>query len=120
MVFCYQRAGAEAEQSRDFAGAEKYYRAGLAIEREHAGLQAQLGALLLIQRRFADAVAPLEVYHRLQPENPQSALFLGQAYVAVGRRAEARRILVEGVQLAEHAGNAATAQRCREILRQVP
>lgn len=120
MAYAHLRAGAEAEAGGDFAAAEHHYRAGLAIAPERAELQARLGALLLIQRRFADAVAPLEAYHRQESGNAQSALFLGQAYAAVGRSEEAKRVLARGVELAESAGNATTAQHCREILRQLP
>ncbi|HTP84855.1 MAG TPA: tetratricopeptide repeat protein, partial [Alphaproteobacteria bacterium] len=75
--------------------------------------------LYLIEGRFTDAVAPLEAYHRLQPDDPQTALFLGQAYAATGRREQARQILAEGVRLAERAGNTTTARHCREILDQL-
>jgi HemY protein len=120
MVYWHLRAGSAAENNRDFAAAEQHYRDGLAIERNHAELQSRLGTLCLIQGRFADAVAPLEELRRLQPGNAQGALFLGQAYAAVGRRDEARQILLEGVQVAERAGNTTTAQHCREILEHLP
>ena len=111
--------GMDAEKKNDFVAAERHYRNGLAIIQNHAELQFRLGTLCLIQGHFAEAVAPLEAYHRLQPDNPQSSLFLGQAYAATGRRDEARRILTEGAQLAERNGNTTTAQHCREILQQL-
>jgi hypothetical protein len=66
------------------------------------------------------AGGPLEAYHRLQPQNPQSSLFLGQAYAATGRLEDARRLLTEGLEAATRAGNSTTAQHCREILQQLP
>jgi tetratricopeptide (TPR) repeat protein len=112
-------AGTDAENKKDHVAAENHFRQGLAIDRNLPELQASLGVLYLIQGRFPEAVAPLENYHRLQPANPQSALFLGQAYAATGRRDEARRTLAEGVEVAERAGNTVTAQHCREILQQL-
>jgi HemY protein len=120
MAYCHLRAGVEAQDAGDLDAAEQHYRAGLAIDRDNAELPARLGALYLIQRRFADAIEPLEMFHHLQRDNPQSALFLGQAYAAVGRRDDARRILTEGVQVAEKAGNDVTARHCRDILERLP
>jgi len=119
MAYWHLRAGVTAEKQQDPAAAERHYREGVAIDRNHPDLQMRLGTLCLILGRFADAVSPLEAYRRLQPDNPQGALFLGQAYAAVGRRDEARRILTEGAELAERSGNASAAQHCREILQQL-
>jgi len=119
MAYWHLRAGADAEGKRDLTTAEQHYRAGVAIDRHHAELQSRLGTLCLIEGRFAEAVEPLEALHRLQPDNAQSSLFLGQAYAAAGRRDDARRVLTEGAQLAERTGNATTAQHCREILQQL-
>lgn len=110
------RAGAAAEAKHDSAAAERYYRDGLALNPNNAELQVSLGVLCLVQGRFSDAVIPLEAYHRLQPGNPQSCLFLGQAYAATGRADDARRVLNEGITLAEKAGNSVTADHCREML----
>ena len=119
MAFWHLLAGMGEEKKADLAAAERHYRDGLAILPNHAELQSRLGTLCLIQGHFADAIAPLEAYHRLQPANPQASLFLGQAYAATGRREEARRILAEGVQLATHDGNLTTAKHCQEILDQL-
>ena len=110
------RAGQAAEAKKDFASAERHYREGVSIDPNHADLQASLGVLCLVQGRFADALEPLETYHRLQPQNPQSCMFLGQVYAVMGRTKEARLLLTEGVTLAEKAGNAETASNCREML----
>jgi Flp pilus assembly protein TadD len=69
-----------------------------------------------VQKRFLEAVRPLEAYHGLQPTNPQASLFLGQAYAALGRQDDARKILNEGLANAERAGNKTTAQYLREML----
>jgi len=111
--------GRAAEARKDGAAAERHYRAGVALDADNAELQAGLGVLLLIRGRVDEAVAPLEAYRRLQPGQAQAALFLGQAYARLGRHAEARAVLTEGATLADRAGNTATADFCREILRQL-
>lgn len=111
------RSGALAEKKNDPPTAEKHYRAGLAADPAQAELHASLGVLCLVQDRVEEARPALEAYHRLQPADPQSSLFLGQAYLRLGRVDEARRILAEGEQLARRAGNATTAAHFREILR---
>ncbi len=113
-------AGTDAQGMGDYAAAERHFRSGLVIAPDDPELQASLGALYLIQQRFADALKPLEAYRRLRPDDPQSSLFLGQAYAATGRLDEARRVLRDGVQIANRAGNAETARYCQEILQQLP
>jgi tetratricopeptide (TPR) repeat protein len=115
----YLKSGAAAEASRDPVAAEKHYRDGLALDADHAELQVSLGVFCLVQSRPADAIAPLAAYHRLQPENAEGCLFLGQAYAAAGRREEAREILTKGAQLAERTGRTRTAQHCRRLLQQL-
>ncbi|HVT73728.1 MAG TPA: tetratricopeptide repeat protein [Lacunisphaera sp.] len=119
MAYWHLRAGLAAEKANDPAAAERHYREGVAIDRNQPDLQARLGTLCLLQGRFGDAVGPLEEFHRLQPDNAQSSLYLGQAYAAVGRRDEARQVLTAGAAIAERMGNAQTAEFCREILRQL-
>ncbi len=109
------RAGRAIEQ-RDPATAEKHYRAGLLLRPEHPELNASLGVRLLITNRVAAAVPLLESYQRAQPENPEAALFLGQAYARTGRIPDARRILTEGLRRAELSGQTTTAGHFREIL----
>ena len=113
------KSGAAAEARRDPVTAEKHYRDGLALDADHAELQVSLGVFCLVQSRPADAIAPLVAYHRLQPENAEGCLFLGQAYAAAGRREEAREMLTKGVQLAERTGRTRTAQHCRSLLQQL-
>ncbi|HTL67375.1 MAG TPA: tetratricopeptide repeat protein [Lacunisphaera sp.] len=120
MAYWQLRAGMAAEKQKDPAAAERHYREGVGIDRNQPELQVRLGTLCLLQGRFGDAVGPLEEYHRLQPDNPQSSLYLGQAYAAVGRGDEARKVLTAGAAIAERMGNTQTADFCREILRQLP
>jgi tetratricopeptide (TPR) repeat protein len=119
MAVYHLHAGDAAEQGRDPVAAERHYRAGLDMQAENAGLDAQLGALLLGQRRFAEALAPLEAFRQLAPNDARGALLLGQAYAALGRREEARRTFGDGATVAEQAGDAALAQHCREALQRL-
>jgi Flp pilus assembly protein TadD len=75
--------------------------------------------LLLVAGRLEEARGPLEIYRRVKPADPQSSLFLGQVYARLGRLDDARRVLNEGAQIAERAGNTNTARFCREILQQL-
>lgn len=112
-------AAQEHESQNDAAKAEVEYRAGLKIDSMMPDLQGGLGVLLLVHGRYEEAVAPLEAFHRLQPENAQTALYLGQGYMKVGRAIDARRVLLEGIQVAERSGRSETAEHCREILRRL-
>jgi HemY protein len=114
------KAGKAAEDHKDAAAAERHYRDGLAVDPDNAELNVSLGILCLLQGRAADALNPLEAYHRLRPKDPQSSLFLGQLYAQLGRFADARKILTEGANLADRAGHRETAAHCREILAHLP
>ena len=114
------KAGEAASRAGDIAAAERHFREGLKVEPDHADLNANLGVLCLMQGRIPDALAPFEAFHRLRPEDPQSALFLGQLYAQLGRFPEARRVLTRGLEFAERSGNTTTANHCREILRHLP
>lgn len=112
-------SGRAAAARQDGARAEQHYRAGIELDPDNAELQASLGVALMVGGRVGEAVPMLEAYRRIEPTNPQAALFLGQAYARLGRVPQARATLTEGAELAERAGNAATAEFCREILRQL-
>jgi HemY protein len=116
LALYHLRAGEAAAAKQDLVSAERHYRDGLTIEPEYPDLHASLGVLCLMQGRPTESVTPFEAYHRLRPKDAQSSLFLGQVYAQLGRTEEARKILLEGQQLAERAGNQETASYCREIL----
>jgi tetratricopeptide (TPR) repeat protein len=112
-------AGQAAEKT-DAAVAERHYREGLILQPEHAGLNLNLGVMFLLADRTVEAVPLLETSRRLEPGNPQTAFFLGQAYARSGRLEEARQVLKAGLKQAEQAGQAATARNFREILSLLP
>ncbi|HWA85006.1 MAG TPA: tetratricopeptide repeat protein [Opitutus sp.] len=119
LALYHLRLGEAAAAKQDAAAAEQHYQQGLAIDPEDPELNADLGVLRLLQGRPADALAPFEMLHRVRPKDPQSSLFLGQIYAQLGRLPDARRVLTEGAELAERAGNRETAGHCREILAQL-
>jgi tetratricopeptide (TPR) repeat protein len=102
------------------SAAEQHYRAGLTLAPDDPELNAELGVHLLITHRAEEAVPMLEIYRRAQPTNPQTALFLGQAYARTGRLADARRVLTAGMQQAEQTGQVESAKNFREILSVLP
>lgn len=113
------QAGRAAAKS-DPASAERHYRAGLALQADHADLNMDLGALLLATNRVAEAVAPLEAYYRLKPAKPEASLLLSEAYARSGRLAKAREVLAAGLQHAEQAGETTATNQFREILSKLP
>ncbi len=114
------RAGAEAEREGKPDDAVTAYQRGAAITPDNAQLQARLGVLLLLEGRADEAVLPLEAFHRLQPQAPQSAFHLGRVYAAVGRTSDARALLQRAIDLAVTNHDAAIAQRAREFLAALP
>jgi tetratricopeptide (TPR) repeat protein len=120
MVTWLYRLGKRADASGDRTTAEAHYREGLSVDPDAPPLNLDLGVLLLIGDQVPESLPFLERYRRLQPGDPQGALFLGQAQARTGRFAEARATLEEGASLADASGNARTASFCREILSQLP
>jgi HemY protein len=108
--------GSDAEAKNDPTAAEKYYRDGLAVMSDHAGLCLSLGTFYLAHARYPEAVAPLETYLRLQPDSAPACLFLGQAYAASGRKSDARDILTKGLALARQTANARVEAFCQDLL----
>ncbi|HEY4246330.1 MAG TPA: tetratricopeptide repeat protein [Lacunisphaera sp.] len=109
-------SGQLAEKKNDLTSAEAHYRAASTLDPGRTEIQVTLGIFYLVHGRVNDALAPLEAFHKLQPNDPQSSLFLGQVYAQLGRVEEAKRILVEGEQLATRAGQTTTAAHFREML----
>lgn len=116
MAYWHLEAGVRAEEKKDLAEAERNYRQGVTLDPNDPELQSRLGLLCLRQNRFAEALAPLEAYYRLQPGDPQRCLYLGQTYAALGRRDDARRVLSEGAQSARSSGNPTTVKAFEQAL----
>ncbi len=117
--WCLQSAMAAAGADR-MEEAEQRLREGLDASPDLPELHARLGLLYGQEGRYAEALAPLETYHRLQSAEPMAALFLGQTYAHLGRGDDARRLLEEGRQLAQKSGDAATEALCEQTLAHLP
>jgi HemY protein len=115
----HRQMGETAESKNDFAGAERHYRDGLALNENHPELLVRLGLFFLLHQRPAEAISPLASYLRVQPQSAPGCLFLGQAYAATHQREQAREILLRGAQLADQAGNTKVGNDCRKLLQQL-
>ena len=113
----HQQMGDAAESKGDAVAAERHYRDGLIVDGNNVELLLGLGTFYLARARYAEAINPLEIAGRLQPQNPRTCLFLGQAYAATNNLEKARAILTTGAALAERAHDAATGNGCRQLLR---
>lgn len=64
------------------------------------------GTLLLQEKKYADAIPPLEMAVRLQPANPLGHYNLGTAYARTGRKEDAQREFALHKQMSEHTASA--------------
>ena len=90
-------AGAEyilgelARQSGDLPEAIDRFTQATKLDRGFADAYLGLGSLLLTQKKYADAIPPLEMVVKLQPANPQGHFDLATAYARTGRKEDAER-----------------------------
>ncbi|HEX3438487.1 MAG TPA: tetratricopeptide repeat protein, partial [Pseudacidobacterium sp.] len=63
-----------------------------------------LGVSLLTEKKFTEAIAPLETMVKLQPDNPAGHYNLATAYARTGRKEDADRELARQ-QATERTGN---------------
>jgi tetratricopeptide (TPR) repeat protein len=92
-----QNAGAEgilgeiADKAGDQAAAIDHYKRATTLDSGFAEAYVELGALLVTQKRFAEAVPPLESAVKLAPDDPRAHYNLALALSRVGRKDEADR-----------------------------
>jgi tetratricopeptide (TPR) repeat protein len=102
-------AGAEyvlgelARQAQDLPGAEQHFSKAAALDPNFADAYLGLGLALLAEKKYPEAVAPLEKAVKLQPANPAGHYNLATAYVRTGRKDDADREFTLQQQLTEHA-----------------
>jgi tetratricopeptide (TPR) repeat protein len=88
-------AGAEyvlgelARQAQDAPEAIKHFSKATEFDRNFADAYLGLGMALLAEKKYQEAVAPLEKAVKLQPENPAGHYSLATAYARTGRREDA-------------------------------
>jgi Tfp pilus assembly protein PilF len=103
-------AGAEyvlgelARQATDLPAAEEHFSRAAKFDTTFADAYLGLGMSLLAEKKYAEAVAPLETAVKLQPANPAGHYSLATAYARTGRRQEAEREFALQQQTAGAAG----------------
>ena len=103
-------AGAEyvlgelARQAQDLPAAEQHFLKATQLESNFADAYLGLGMSLLAEKKYAEAVAPLEKAVKLQPGNPAGHYSLATAYSRTGRKEDADREFALQQQATEHAG----------------
>jgi tetratricopeptide (TPR) repeat protein len=96
----------EAEQSRDFRAAARFYRQYLETNAASADVLQRLGLVEYLSNRFDDAIGPLTQALRLDPSLWGSALYLGMSYYRTDRFKEAVRSLGRALALKPHIAEA--------------
>ena len=92
-----QNAGAEAvlgeiaSHAGDTAAAIDHYKRATALDSGFAEAYVGLGSALVAEKRFAEAVPPLETAVKLAPDDPMAHYNLATAFSRVGRKEEADR-----------------------------
>jgi tetratricopeptide (TPR) repeat protein len=90
-------AGAEyvlgelARQGQDLSAAEQHFAKAAQLETNFADAYLGLGMTLLAEKKYSEAVAPLEKAVKLQPGNPAGHYSLATAYSRTGRKEDADR-----------------------------
>ena len=90
-------AGAEyilgelAQHANNWNGAVEHFGKAAKINPAFAEAQLGLGMALVATSKFEEAVAPLEMYTKIQPRNPAGHYQLMVAYTRTGRKEEAAR-----------------------------
>jgi len=88
-------AGAEyvlgelARQSRQWDEAVQHFSQAAKLDAGFGDAFLGLGSTLISQKKFADAVTPLEKAVKLEPQNPAAHYNLATAYVRIGRKLDA-------------------------------
>jgi tetratricopeptide (TPR) repeat protein len=100
-------AGAEyilgelARQSGDLPEALDRFTQATKLDHGFADAYLGLGSLLLTQKKYADAIPPLEMVVKLQPANPLGHYDLATAYARTGRKEDAEREFAVHQQISE-------------------
>jgi len=97
-------SGELARQAEDFQGAEQHFSRAKTLDPNFADAYVGLGMSLVAEKKYQDAIAPLEAAVKLQPGNPVAHYGLGTAYARTGRKEDAERQFALQQQAAEQTG----------------
>lgn len=101
----YYVLGELARQSNDFSEASQRFTKATQLDPSFGDSWLGLGMSLLSEKKYADAVAPLEKAVKLQPGNPAAHYGLATAYARTGRKQDAERELALQQQTSQGAAN---------------
>ncbi len=97
-------SGELARQAEDFTAAEQHFARAKTLEPSFADAYVGLGMSLVAQKKYQEAIAPLEAAVKLQPGNPVAHYGLGTAYARTGRKEDAERQFALQQQATERTG----------------
>jgi tetratricopeptide (TPR) repeat protein len=95
--------GELARQSDDMSEAVDRFTKAIQIDQNFADAYLALGTSLLKEKKYVDAIAPLEMAVKLQPANPLGHYNLATAYARTGRKEDAEREFALHKQTSERA-----------------
>lgn len=84
-------SGELARQTQDLPGAVEHFAKARTLDPNFGDAYLGLGMALLGEKKYEDAIAPLEMAVKLEPENPASHYNLATAYARTGHKEEAER-----------------------------
>jgi tetratricopeptide (TPR) repeat protein len=84
-------SGELARQAEDFTTAEQHFARATKLDANFADAFVGLGMSLVAQKKYQQAIAPLESAVKLQPGSPVAHYGLGTAYARTGRKEDAER-----------------------------
>jgi tetratricopeptide (TPR) repeat protein len=85
--------GLRARVGRDWKAAEAAFRVALSRQAAFPEAWNELGFTLRNQGRYAESLTAYEEALRLRPDFPEALAYLGEAYLALGRLEDARRLV---------------------------
>jgi tetratricopeptide (TPR) repeat protein len=96
--------GELARQAGDFPEAVQRFTKAIQLDPNFADAYLGLGVSLLTEKKYAEAVAPLEIAVKHQPGNPAAHYNLATAYARTGRKEDAQREFALQQQAADRTG----------------
>jgi predicted Zn-dependent protease len=91
----------------------------IALEPDDTVLRFGLGELYIEAKDFAGAAEQFAEIIRLDPQYSAAYRYLGQAYTALGRAAEAETVFQRGIAVAQARGDLQTVKEMQVFLRRL-
>lgn len=95
-------SGELARQTQDLPAAAEHFAKARTLDPGFGDAYLGLGMTLLSEKKYEDAIAPLETAVKLEPENPAGHYSLATAYARTGHKEEAEREFALQQQTAQH------------------